>query len=159
MHIDIERALSGKYATAWRKAIRSELASLHSKGTFRKENLPLGRNNVIGSKWVFKVKGKPDGSVNRFEARLLAHQGSITRMSRLLRSIILTSCQAQHLADRLNHSCQAKHSHAIGRHRNYNSQHRPPKRDIHAPTFRKRMENASSNAHAQEHLWTKASLT
>jgi hypothetical protein len=58
--IDIKHALSGKYAAAWRNAIRSELASLHSKGTFRMENLPLGRN-AIGNKWVFKVKAKSDG--------------------------------------------------------------------------------------------------
>jgi hypothetical protein len=70
--IDIKHALSGKYAAAWRKAIWSELASLHSKGTLRMENLPLGRN-AIGNKWVFKVKAKPDGSVDRFKARLVAH--------------------------------------------------------------------------------------
>jgi hypothetical protein len=66
-----KHALSGKCAPAWRKAIRSELASLHIKGTFRMANLPLGRN-AIGNKWVFKIKAKPDGSVDRFKARLVA---------------------------------------------------------------------------------------
>jgi hypothetical protein len=35
------------------------------------ENLPLGRN-VIGNKWVFKVKAEFDGSVDRLKARLVA---------------------------------------------------------------------------------------
>jgi hypothetical protein len=69
--IDIKHALSGKFSTIWRKAIRSELASLHNKGTFRMESLPLGRN-AIGNKWVFEVKVKPDGPVDRFKARLVA---------------------------------------------------------------------------------------
>jgi hypothetical protein len=55
--INIKHALSGKYAASWRKAIRSELAPLNNKGTFRMENLPLGCN-AIGNKWVFKEKAK-----------------------------------------------------------------------------------------------------
>jgi histone deacetylase 1/2 len=69
--IDINHVLSGKYDAAWPYAIRSKFALLHSKGTFRMENLPLGRN-AIGNKWVFKLKAKPDGSVYRsFKARLV----------------------------------------------------------------------------------------
>jgi hypothetical protein len=36
------------------------------------ENLPLGRN-AMGNKWVFKVEAKLDGSVDRFNARLVAY--------------------------------------------------------------------------------------
>jgi hypothetical protein len=70
--IDIKHALSGKYVVGWRKAIRSDFASLHRKGTFRMEYLPLGRN-AIGNNWVLKMKAKPDGSRNRFKPRLVAH--------------------------------------------------------------------------------------
>jgi hypothetical protein len=53
--IDIKNALSGKYAAAWRKEINSEHASLKNSGTFRNDNMPLGRN-PIRKKWVFKVR-------------------------------------------------------------------------------------------------------
>jgi hypothetical protein len=69
--IDIKHTLSREYDAAWRRTIRSELASLHSKGTFRMENLPFGRN-TIGNKWVFKVEGKPDSFGDRFKGRLVA---------------------------------------------------------------------------------------
>jgi hypothetical protein len=51
--------------------IRSELTSFHDKIAFRMASLPLGRR-AIGNKWVFKLKSNPDGSVNRFKARLVA---------------------------------------------------------------------------------------
>jgi hypothetical protein len=69
--IDIKHAFRGKYIAAWRKAIHFELASLHNKGTFLMDYLPPIRN-AIGNKWVFKVKAKPYGSVDRFTARLVA---------------------------------------------------------------------------------------
>jgi hypothetical protein len=69
--MDIKHALSGKSVAARRRATRSELALLHNKGTFCMETLPLGRD-AIGNKWVFKVKVKPDGLVDRLEARLVA---------------------------------------------------------------------------------------
>jgi hypothetical protein len=74
MPIGIKHALNGKYDT-WRKSIRSELASLHNKGIFRMDNIPLGRN-AIGNKRVFKAKAKPDGSIDCFKVRLVAQRFS-----------------------------------------------------------------------------------
>jgi hypothetical protein len=63
--IDIKHALNGKVVVARQTTIRSEFASLLNKGTLRMKILPIGRN-AIGNKFVFKVKVKLDGRVDRF---------------------------------------------------------------------------------------------
>ena len=55
----------------WLKAMESELDALAKNGTWSIVDLP---HNVkpIGSKWVYKVKHKADGSIERYKARLVA---------------------------------------------------------------------------------------
>ncbi len=55
----------------WREVIGEELQNLESHHTWEYEQLPNDRK-AIGSKWIFKVKYHPDGSVARFKARLVA---------------------------------------------------------------------------------------
>ena len=45
--------------------------SLIENGTFEPVRLPPGRK-PIGFRWVFKLKRKADGSVDRYKARLVA---------------------------------------------------------------------------------------
>lgn len=55
----------------WKAAIESEYASLINNGTWTLCDLPEGRK-TISSKWVFKLKYKANGDVDKHKARLVA---------------------------------------------------------------------------------------
>lgn len=50
--------------------MQDEYDSLQAQGTWSLVPMPDDRANV-GSKWVYKVKKNPDGSVSRFKAHLV----------------------------------------------------------------------------------------
>ncbi|TQD96115.1 hypothetical protein C1H46_018258 [Malus baccata] len=56
----------------WRNAMKEEFVSLQKQGTWELVPPPVDRN-VIGSKWVYKIKKDQDGKVSRYKARLVAH--------------------------------------------------------------------------------------
>ncbi|KAG3239233.1 hypothetical protein PI124_g15825 [Phytophthora idaei] len=64
-------AVNGPDQVHWRKAIRAELKSMRLRGVFRAAKLPNGQR-AIGTKWVFKIKRKADGSIEKYKARLVA---------------------------------------------------------------------------------------
>uniref|UniRef100_A0AAV1TKE8 Reverse transcriptase Ty1/copia-type domain-containing protein n=1 Tax=Peronospora matthiolae TaxID=2874970 RepID=A0AAV1TKE8_9STRA len=66
-----EEAVSGPDQVHWRKAIDAELDSMKLRGVFRAAKLPNGKS-AIGTKWVFKIKRKADGSIEKYKARLVA---------------------------------------------------------------------------------------
>ena len=68
---NIEDAFSGEHSHQWKEATKSEYDSLVGNNTWELVPLPDGKN-VVGSRWVFKVKRDADGSVQRFKARLVA---------------------------------------------------------------------------------------
>jgi hypothetical protein len=53
------------------QAMDDEIESLISNNTFVEVDLPAGRK-AIKSKWVFKKKTNPDGSLDTYKARLVA---------------------------------------------------------------------------------------
>jgi histone deacetylase 1/2 len=55
----------------WSEAMRQEFDALQKNGTWRLVPRRPGLN-VIDSKWVFKVKHRADGTVERYKARLVA---------------------------------------------------------------------------------------
>lgn len=55
----------------WREAMEREVEALEQNGTWTLEEVPRGKN-VIDSKWVFKVKYKPNGDLDKYKARLVA---------------------------------------------------------------------------------------
>jgi len=55
----------------WRQAMQEEYKTLVDNGTWSIVERPKDKN-VIGSKWVLRIKRNADGTVNKFKARLVA---------------------------------------------------------------------------------------
>ncbi|KAF5780569.1 putative RNA-directed DNA polymerase [Helianthus annuus] len=55
----------------WVEAMQREIQALEKNNTWTIESLPEGKQ-AIDSKWVYKIKYKPNGEVERYKARLVA---------------------------------------------------------------------------------------
>ena len=70
--VNINEALSGEHSTQWKKATDLEFKLLIENDTWDYVPLPKGKN-IVGSKWVFKVKRDENGCIQRYKARLVPH--------------------------------------------------------------------------------------
>ena len=61
-------ALASPDKMKWTEAMETEMESLHKNEVCDLVKLPKDRR-AVGSKWVFKLKVGPDGSVERHKAR------------------------------------------------------------------------------------------
>src|SRR5437016_5391017 len=67
-------AVNGTEREKWRQAVTQEIKSLNENKTFipiKRATLPPG-TNIMGSKWVFKIKRNDKGEIERYKARLVA---------------------------------------------------------------------------------------
>jgi hypothetical protein len=56
---------------AWHGAIRDEIQALYSINTW--SLVPFHPSiNVVGSRWVYKIKRRVNGSIEQYKARLVA---------------------------------------------------------------------------------------
>lgn len=63
-------AMKSDQKEKWIEAMKDEMQSMKESGTWKLVDLPEGRK-AIGCKWIYKLKTNIDGSIQRFEARLV----------------------------------------------------------------------------------------
>lgn len=57
----------------WKVAMDEKMAALLSRGIWKLVDPPTG-SDIVGYKWVFTIKYKPNGIVDRNKARLIAKE-------------------------------------------------------------------------------------
>ncbi|KAE8670806.1 hypothetical protein F3Y22_tig00112079pilonHSYRG00011 [Hibiscus syriacus] len=67
---NFEEAIRSINASFWKSAVSDELESIMSNHTWELVDLPKGFK-PISNKWVFRKKLRPDGSIQRYKARLV----------------------------------------------------------------------------------------
>ena len=66
----ISEAFASPDADYWKEAIRNEMDSIIANGTWEVIERPYGCKHV-GCKWVFKKNLRPDGTIEKYKARLV----------------------------------------------------------------------------------------
>ena len=70
-HQSFNEVMSTPEAPIWKEAVNSEIESIMQNHTWELVDLPP-RSKPLGCKWIFKRKMKTGGSINKYNARLVA---------------------------------------------------------------------------------------
>ncbi|CAI7733845.1 unnamed protein product [Closterium sp. NIES-53] len=66
----VQQALGGEHKEKWREAMDKELKALQERNTWKVVPIGVARNKtILTGKWVFRVKTKSDGTIDKFKAR------------------------------------------------------------------------------------------
>ncbi|CAI7807635.1 unnamed protein product [Closterium sp. NIES-53] len=66
----VQQALGGEHKEKWREAMDRELKALKERNTWKVVPISMARNKtILTGKWVFRVKTKADGTIDKFKAR------------------------------------------------------------------------------------------
>ncbi|CAI7738461.1 unnamed protein product [Closterium sp. NIES-53] len=66
----IQQALGGEHREKWREAMDKELKALQERNTWKVVPIGVASNKtILTGKWVFRVKTKADGTIDKFKAR------------------------------------------------------------------------------------------
>ncbi|CAI7756439.1 unnamed protein product [Closterium sp. NIES-53] len=66
----LQQTLGGEHREKWHKAMDRELKALQERNTWKVVPIGVARNKtILTGKWVFRVKTKADGTIDKFKAR------------------------------------------------------------------------------------------
>ncbi|CAI7839069.1 unnamed protein product [Closterium sp. NIES-54] len=66
----VQQALGGEHMEKWREAMDRELKALTERNTWKVVPISVARNKtILTGKWVFRVKTKADGTIEKFKSR------------------------------------------------------------------------------------------
>jgi hypothetical protein len=101
----IIEAFASPDADDWKEAVRSEMDSIFSNEIWELVDRPYGCKPV-GCKWVFKKKLRPDDTIDKYKARLVAKDytqkegkyffDTYSPIARLMTNRVLLSLAASH---------------------------------------------------------------
>ncbi|CAI7890601.1 unnamed protein product [Closterium sp. NIES-54] len=68
--VTVQQALGGEHREKWLEAMDKELKALEDRNTWKVVPISVAKNKtILTGKWVFRVKTKADGTIEKFKAR------------------------------------------------------------------------------------------